>query len=62
MTKEVIEVGDTIEWCDEQFEVLEIYQSGDMGKVKQGNAITRNFKFNFHGEESKIIKKGDSEK
>ena len=57
MIKQKIQIGDIIGWCDEQFEVLEIY-SNNTGKVRQGREIIRNFKFNFNGEESKIIKRG----
>ena len=49
-------VGDIIEWCDETYEILEIYGNGNSGKVKYGNGeIVNNFNFNFQGEEA-IIK------
>lgn len=62
VSKNKIESGDIIEWCDEQFEVLEVSKSRDTGKVRQGNKIIRNFKFNFNGEESKIVKKNSKTK
>ena len=55
-----IEVGDIIEWCDEQYEVIEVYIGGDTGRVKDMSGdIIRNFKFNYNGEKSKIIKKSN---
>ena len=49
-------VGDIIEWCDETYEILEIYGNGDSGRVKYGNGeIVNNFYFNYQGEKA-IIK------
>lgn len=59
MGSDKIEVGDIIEWCDERYKVLEVYPTGDSGKVSfsDGSDICNNFLFNYGNEKAKIMKK-----
>ena len=58
MIKQPFESGDTIEFCDELFIVIENY--GKSGRVRESNSSTviNNFFWEFENDNCKLIEKG----